>query len=184
MSERMTSGRRPAAIVLLIISFGTAIPAVADDTADVHRGAQYLAPFKKDLVTALKAGLAEGPAAAIDACRIEAPAIAERHSQAGVRIGRSSHRLRNPANVAPGWVSPILKEWLDSEAREPVVVELEGERIGYIEPIVAQPLCLTCHGEVLAPAISERIEALYPDDEAIGFNAGDLRGVFWVEFAR
>ena len=86
--------------------------------------------------------------------------------------------------MAPGWVSPILKEWLDSEAREPVVVELEGERIGYIEPIVAQPLCLTCHGEVLAPAISERIEALYPDDEAIGFNAGDLRGVFWVEFAR
>ena len=106
MSERMTSGRRPAAIVLLIISFGTAIPAVADDTADVHRGAQYLAPFKKDLVTALKAGLAEGPAAAIDACRIEAPAIAERHSQAGVRIGRSSGMLSDHYNPMTRTLAP------------------------------------------------------------------------------
>lgn len=180
----MRSGIGTAAIVLLLVSIGAGFPAVADDAVNSERGAQYLAPFKKDLMAALKAGLAEGPAAAIDACRIEAPAIAARHSGDGVRVGRSSHRLRNPANAAPGWVSPTLNEWLTSDTREPVIIELDGKRVGYIEPIIAQPLCLTCHGEALAPAISERIETLYPDDAATGFSAGDLRGVFWVEFAR
>jgi hypothetical protein len=180
----MRSGIGIAAIVLLLMLTGVGIPAIADDAAVSQRGADYLAPFKKDLMAALRAGLAEGPGAAIDACRIEAPAIAARHSGDGVRVGRSSHRLRNPANTAPDWVSPTLSAWLESGTREPVVIELDGERLGYVEPIIAKPLCLACHGEALAPAIAERIETLYPDDEATGFSAGDLRGVFWVEFAR
>ncbi len=184
MANGMTSITRAAAMIMLLVAIGASIPSVAGDAADSERGATYLAPFKKDLKAALKAGLAEGPAAAIDACRIEAPAIAERHSTDGVRVGRSSHRLRNPDNAAPGWVSPVLNAWLTSDSRQPVVIEIDSDRVGYIEPIIAQPLCLTCHGEALAPAIGERLEALYPDDEATGFSAGDLRGVFWVEFAR
>lgn len=184
MLEDRLFGARLTAACLLIATLAGSIPVLADGATDSDRGAQYLAPFKKDLMAALKSGLAEGPAAAIDACRIEAPAIAARHSHDGVSVGRSSHRLRNPDNEAPGWVSPVIDAWVDSDSREPVVVELDGNRVGYIEPIVAQPLCLTCHGENLAPAISERIETLYPDDQATGFAAGDLRGVFWVEFAR
>ena len=45
-----------------------------------------------------------------------------------------------------------------------------------------QPLCLTCHGSELAPGVAEQISELYPEDHAIGFEAGDLRGVFWLEF--
>lgn len=184
MASGMTAGAAAAATLVLLAATGASVPAGAGDAADSERGAAYLAPFKKDLKAALKAGLAEGPAAAIDACRIEAPALAEQHSADGVRVGRSSHRLRNPDNTAPEWVSPTLSAWLTSDSRTPVIVELDGDRVGYIEPIIAQPLCLTCHGEALAPAIGERLAALYPDDEATGFSAGDLRGVFWVEFAR
>ena len=177
----LTRRKHSRALAALIVAATVALPAAADD--DATRAAAYLAPFKQDLMGALKAGLAEGPAAAIDACRIEAPAIADRHSGDGVRIGRSSHRLRNPSNATPDWVSPTLNAWLASEDRTPVVVGIDADRLGYIEPIIAKPLCLTCHGETLAPAISERLEALYPDDQATGFSAGDLRGVFWVEFA-
>ena len=53
--------------------------------------------------------------------------------------------------------------------------------MGYVEPIRIQPLCLTCHGEALAPAVGARIRALYPEDAAAGFALGDLRGVWWVE---
>ena len=49
------------AIVLLLTSVGAGFPALADDTANSERGTRYLAPFKKDLMAALKAGLAEGP---------------------------------------------------------------------------------------------------------------------------
>jgi hypothetical protein len=43
-------------------------------------------------------------------------------------------------------------------------------------------LCLTCHGENLSDSISSKLSELYPEDRAVGYRAGDLRGVFWVEF--
>ncbi len=55
-------------------------------------------------------------------------------------------------------------------------------RVGYVEPITVQPLCLGCHGSTLAPGIADELNELYPDDRATGFAAGDFRGLFWVEF--
>ncbi len=151
--------------------------------AELARGAELLAPFKQDLQQALKSGLAEGPAEAIQVCRVAAPGIAESLSVDGVRVGRSSHKLRNPDNEAPDWVRPIMQAYLDDpSSRTPQAVELGSKRWGYVEPIVVQPLCLTCHGSALAPDISAQIAGLYPDDRATGFEAGDLRGVFWLEY--
>jgi hypothetical protein len=70
----------------------------------------------------------------------------------------------------------------DPSSREPLAVGLADNRWGYVEPIMLQPLCLTCHGSELAPGVAEQISELYPEDHAIGFEAGDLRGVFWLEF--
>jgi hypothetical protein len=153
------------------------------ETAEPSRGAALLAPFKRDLQKALKQGLAEGPAEAIEACRMEAPSIAARLSKDGVRVGRASHKLRNPANVAPAWVAPILARYLEHpDERAPQEIALGDDRAGRVEPILLQPLCLTCHGAELAPDVRARIDALYPDDQATGFEVGDLRGVFWVEY--
>jgi hypothetical protein len=151
-------------------------------TAEMARGAQLLQPFKAQMQQALKAGMAEGPVQAIDACRIRAPEIAAALSKDGVRVGRASHKLRNPDNAGPHWVGPVLDEYLASDRREPVEVALENGYIGYAEPILVQPLCLTCHGEVLAPDLESTIGTLYPDDQATGYTDGDLRGVFWVEY--
>jgi len=140
-------------------------------------------PFKQDLQKALKSGLADGPAAAIQVCRVKAPVIADALSVDGIRMGRSSHKLRNPDNTAPDWVGPIMQAYLDdTSSREPRAVELGGNRWGYVEPIIVQPLCLTCHGSELAPEVAAQIAELYPEDDATGFEAGDLRGVFWLEF--
>lgn len=150
---------------------------------ETDRGAQLLAPFKRDLQQALADGLAEGPEAAIGACRVQAPEIAARLSQDGIRVGRTSERLRNPANTAPSWVLPILSAFTDDPAeRTPRAVQIGEDRLGYAEPIVVQPLCLTCHGNDLSPELEARIRELYPQDQAQGYEAGDLRGVFWVEF--
>lgn len=147
------------------------------------RGAAYLAPFKQQLKRELQDGLAHGPFTAIDACKVEAPRIADSLSREGIRLGRTSHRLRNPDNAAPAWVEPILDVYLAGEEhRAPRTVPLADNREGYVEPIVLQPLCLACHGESLAPDVESQINALYPDDEATGFKVGDLRGVFWVEY--
>ncbi len=141
-----------------------------------------LQPFKRDLMAALQAGLAEGPAAAIDACRLQAPVIAAQQQSQRIRVGRTSHRLRNPANAAPAWVAPVLTAYLAEPAdAAPRTVSLADGAAGYVEPIRLQPLCATCHGRELAPDVARRIDELYPDDQATGFAVGELRGVFWVE---
>jgi hypothetical protein len=147
------------------------------------RGAALLMPFKKDLMATLTAGLAAGMDEAIAACNTQAPGIAARYSVDGVVLGRASHRLRNPANAAPDWVAPVLDDYLVADTKpEARVVEISAGRTGYVEPIFLGPQCLGCHGENLSPDVSDRLAELYPDDRATGFAAGDLRGVFWVEY--
>jgi hypothetical protein len=167
--------------ILLALTFAAAAAHAQD--AERARGAELLAPFKKDLQQALKSGLAEGPAEAIQVCRVTAPGIADALSVDGIRMGRSSHKLRNPDNTAPDWVSPIMQGYLDDPSgRTPRAVALADDRWGYVEPIIVQPLCLACHGSELAVDVAAQISELYPDDRATGFAAGDLRGVFWLEF--
>lgn len=171
---------RVAALVIGLSSAGAIVPAA--DAADLSRGAELLAPFKQQLKLALAEGLAEGPVAAIDVCRIKAPAIGRGLAIDHIRVGRTSHRLRNPDNVAPGWAEPILQAWLEGENPEPRTVAIAEGREGYVEPIRLQPMCATCHGEFLAPDVREAIAAAYPEDRAIDFAVGDLRGLFWVEY--
>lgn len=174
----LTSGAR----TLLAETPAAGNPAAEDATA---HGAALLLPFKRDLMSALTVGLAAGVEEAIQACSTQAPEIAARHSDLGVRVGRASHRLRNPANVAPDWVAPVLDAYLTPGGDlEPRVVELAGGGTGYIEPIMLSPPCLVCHGELIDPSVLTRLADLYPDDQATGFAVGDLRGVFWVEFPR
>jgi len=163
-------------------------PLVAERLGDVaaarlDRGRAAVQPFQLALQSALQAGMARGPAAAVDACRTRAPAIALEAAGPGVELGRSSHRLRNPANAPRPWVRPLLDDYV-AGGRAPRVVDLGGGRFGYVEPILTQPLCVACHGAQVDGAVAARIAELYPRDEATGFAAGDLRGLFWAEFAR
>jgi len=168
-------------VVIMVVACAAAA-AHAQQSALV-RGAELLAPFQRDLQGALQQGLAHGPAEAVAACRLQAPEIAQSRSQGGVRVGRASDRLRNPANVPPEWVRPILNAYLANPSdRAPRAVSLPNRQSGYVEPILLQPLCLTCHGDSVAPDLASRVKELYPQDRATGFRVGDLRGVFWVEF--
>jgi hypothetical protein len=162
-----------------------AIAAAGDARADEAiraRATTLLEPFKQALQQSLVQGLARGPVAAVESCHVEAAGLARAHAQDGILMGRSSHRLRNPKNAAPDWVQPILDRYVSEPLdRRPSTVSLRDGRSGYVEPILLKPLCVTCHGETLAPALAERIAELYPEDRATGFRPGELRGVFWVE---
>ncbi len=179
-----------AALVTVSLLTGTPSPAHGANGSDrLEKGRQTLAPFQAALQTALKEGLAKGPVDAVDACRIRAPAIAREASGTtpdgeAVAVGRTSHKLRNPANAPRDWVRPLLAAYLGQPAdRTPRVVELGDGGWGYVQPIVMQPLCLTCHGEAIAEPLRTRINSLYPGDGATGFTDGEFRGLFWAEFS-
>lgn len=46
--------------------------------------------------------------------------------------------------------------------------------------LVTQTMCLPSHGSSMAPSVEARLRELYPDDQASGFQEGDLRGIVWA----
>lgn len=120
-----------------------------------------------------------GPAAAILVCQQEAPQIARAvGQQQGVSIGRSGVRLRNPQNRPPSWASELVEMNTDV----PTFVTLSDDKAAALLPIKLQVQCLMCHGpkEQISPDVMAQLKKSYPQDQATGFNEGDLRGWFWV----
>ncbi|MCA9256769.1 MAG: DUF3365 domain-containing protein [Phycisphaerales bacterium] len=121
-----------------------------------------------------------GPAGAIDVCSKRAPEIADAAGKKhGVRIGRTSWKLRNPKNEPPVWAALLVDE---RPNKERYMVDDNG-RFGALMPIRVAGTCLKCHGgdSDLAPGVKDQLNKLYKDDQATGFKDGDLRGWFWVE---
>jgi len=138
--------------------------------------------LKMGLKTRLLAAMQEGGPAAVRVCAEEAEAIRARVAdETGVRVGRTSTKLRNPANAqAPDWA----KAYLDAPTRDGDTFAPWTERIAtearVVSPLVAEGVCLTCHGEAIPPEIGSAIDEHYPHDAARGFAEGDLRGVVWA----
>ena len=130
-----------------------------------------------ELTAALDAG---DPSAAIAVCKEKAPAVAVNvHETYGVRVGRTSHKLRNADNVAPEWADPYVKDMVE----DPTYLVGPNGELGALLPIKLRAECGMCHGpaEEIDDSIMAAISEVYPDDEAVGFVEGDLRGWFWVE---
>ncbi len=173
----------------ILLSIVALLPACKRSELDEAKwkeaGAEAILPFKKSLKGALVEGLKGGPIEAISACRAEAPKLAQAASVNGIKVGRTSSKLRNPSNAAKPWIQPWLARYeADPEQREPAVVLVDDETVGYVEPLFVQPLCVTCHGSALAPDLEKKLAELYPSDQATGYAAGDFRGVFWAELPR
>lgn len=175
--------RLVCAALALLACGGAALPDAGE--AWRERGAAVVQPFKQRLLAALTEALASGgPEKAIEVCRVWAPELAREAGSEQAEVGRTSLRLRNPANAPRPWMEPILSAWAsDPAAAKPRAVRLPSGAIGYAEPILTAPMCLACHGESLEPAVAAKLAASYPSDRATGFRAGDLRGAFWVELS-
>lgn len=123
-----------------------------------------------------------GPVAAIDVCRTQAPVIAASISnEYGLVVGRTSFRLRNPANRAPEWAVDLVEK----RVAGPTWLIAPDGRLGGLVPIRLKAECGMCHGPEaeISAEIRTAIHEGYPEDAATGFHEGDLRGWFWVEAA-
>ncbi len=141
------------------------------------------------LLKALEAG---GVANAVNQCQVDAMPITDSLSLVfDVNIRRTSLNLRNHKNT-PDRLERIQLEEYDSlfKMGGPIVPILDLSIPGYVNyyaPIFIGDLCTRCHGEVgktLANEDYKIIQRLYPEDAAIGYKAGDLRGMWTVKFKR
>ncbi len=145
--------------------------------------------LKMQLKQKLQMAMAEGPDKALEVCAVEAQAIRAKISHSsGVALGRSSLRLRTPADAAPDWV----QAWLDEQGERKVegvvgisrVDETPTGRVARVlEPIGIDKGCLGCHGpaDAIKPGVRDLLAKRYPTDAAIGYAEGDLRGALWAE---
>jgi len=162
----------------------------AEELKAIERAHAATDEIKSNFRTILKQELSKGgPAKALPACKVEAPKITAKSSGRAevIAVGRTSHRIRNPANTPPEWVKPYLDKFTaakPSEIPKHVLVELNHRHYGYLEPIFVEPICLNCHGKDLGKDLREAIRKDYPGDKAVGFNVGEFRGLLWLEMNR
>jgi hypothetical protein len=113
-------------------------------------------------------------------------------ARTGHYIRRVSLGYRNPVDVPDTYERGKLEEFdrlnrdskLENEYFE-VVREDGTEYARYMKPLVAGPMCITCHGakEDIPERVREILAEKYPDDRATGYKAGDVRGAISVKIA-
>lgn len=143
--------------------------------------------LKAELVAAMREG---GPSAAIHVCNERAPEIASTVSgDAGMDVGRTALRVRNPDNAPDAWETAQLESFLEliSAGATPAEIEavdivetVDGTRLRWMKPIMMDDVCVACHGTEVDPGLLTEIQTLYPEDAATGFEPSQLRGAFTV----
>jgi hypothetical protein len=160
-------------------------PIAANAMSESQKAQQELvatasAAMASELLGELEAALHSGGGpAGIQACREKAPEIAAKISgQYGVKIGRTSHRLRSPNNAVPAWAERQVAD----RAGEPAYLAGSGGELAALLPIRLRAECEMCHGPVesISEDVQRAIATFYPNDQAVGFVAGDVRGWIWV----
>lgn len=129
-----------------------------------------------------------GPEGAVSVCREQAPVMARTASeQSGWQVRRVSLRNRNPKAVPDAWERAALEDFdRRAAAGEPParlehaeMVDKDGRTVQrYMRALPTAELCLNCHGtpDRVTEAVAARLKALYPDDRAVGYRAGEIRG--------
>ena len=104
----------PTAVAMVVALCNvTAAFAHEDLAARVGASREALKPFAGALQEQLMSAMAVGgPAAAVEVCKTAAPEIAAAASDAqGWHIGRTSLKLRNPADTPYAWELAVLREF-------------------------------------------------------------------------
>ncbi|MBR9922502.1 MAG: DUF3365 domain-containing protein [Bacteroidetes bacterium] len=107
------------------------------------------------------------------------------------QIRRTSLKPRNPQNAPSPEEKAVLTTYQEQEAAgkelKPLIEEIDPKTIAFYAPIRTNELCLNCHGnpgETLKKSDYAIINGLYPDDAAIGYQAGELRGMWSIQFKK
>ncbi len=141
-----------------------------------------------NLIKAVNEG---GVAYAINFCNVHAyPLVDSLEKKFKAKIRRASHRSRNPKDIPTEYESKVLKEYQalleDGKVGNPKVELLDAHTLIYTKPIILDnQVCLNCHGipgdQILQENL-ELIKTLYPEDNAVGFQIGELRGIWSITF--
>ena len=144
----------------------------------------------KNLKNRLQIALKEGNiVAAIKICSSEAQDLTILNNTEKTTIKRISLKYRNPANKPNKKEELILKSFEErlqaGEGFKDLVFKqtttnYKEKTLTYIKAIPTKEVCLNCHGKNINSKVLKQININYPNDKAIGFSLGEIRGAFAV----
>jgi hypothetical protein len=112
--------------------------------------------------------------------------------QRGVFVRRVSFKNRNEGNSPDEYEKHILNKFqvmknggklTENPENIEIIIEDESKFLRYMKPIFIQAECLNCHGSEtdIQKETRELIAEKYPNDKAIDYKLGDLRGAVSVK---
>ena len=142
---------------------------------------EFAGQLKPELKKAMQEG---GPLHAVDICSKKAPQIAEEMSKnSGWSIKRVSSKHRNPNATPDQWEKKVLEAFEQKllsgvDPNQLIYTEVIDDSFRMMKAQPVEPVCLACHGEQIAPELNEKLDEVYPNDLARGYQLGQIRGAF------
>lgn len=182
-------------LVLLSASVVSAQPGPGPNQSAMQETRDIAAAMLKELGQTLQAAMADGgPENAIGVCKTQAPEIAMKLSMKHqLKVARVGTRARNPDMGVPNdWQTQAFKQFENRLAKGDKPYDIEfiqlvksgsyDLELRYAKPIVLQPMCTACHGtpEQISPEVKAKLDQLYPNDKAVNYKPGELRGAVVV----
>jgi len=178
-----------AYIIISLLSISQAFAVDTEQLTQKSRAA--IKALAGELKSTLQASMkASGPVDTVAMCQLQAPVIANKISQSkGMVVARTSLKYRNQKNKPDAWEKSVLEMFEQRKAKGEAVKTIEyseltehnGEKVfRYMKAIPTGEVCLMCHGSNVPQPVINKINSLYTDDKATGFNKGDIRGAFSV----
>ena len=151
--------------------------------------ATYTNAFRSEIMAPIKT---DGPVAGVGSYHTNIAELSSRLSeQSPFEIGRTALRLRNSENAPDAWEQATMESFVKqlAEGADPAKLEAyqvattpEGQRLlRYMSPIMMRDACLSCHGPDVRQDVKQEIAKYYPDDKAVGYRTGEMRGAYSLE---
>jgi len=169
--------------------------AILDTAKYLELGDDLVGETKRKISTTLVDAMEKGGVKyAAQFCNLVAYPIVDSMSRAhNVRIRRVSDKPRNPKDAMDEEEQKVFaifkaKAQMPNAELMPIVMQHDDGTVGYYAPIkISMPTCLKCHGEVGKDIKAEDykvLKSLYPNDVAVGYKEGELRGMFSIRFSK
>jgi len=150
----------------------------------------FMKDLKSILIKQIQSG---GVLKAVTVCSDTAQVLTNKFGmERGIYIKRVSLKNRNPNNYPDDFEKRILNQFellqqnkkLNNKTEfAEIITEGDYKYFRYLKPIIVQAECLNCHGSEtdIMPEVKNLIAQNYPDDKAIGYKPGELRGAVSIK---
>lgn len=173
----------------LVLSSTLLFSAGLSEEQAIQKGSSVAAALVQKLGGELKNQMqTSGATGALHFCSQNAQVLTDQiGKESGAQVKRVSLKNRNPINSASLEEKAILNEWekLQNSGKALPSHEIKANaQYTYYKPIlINNEACLKCHGDIASDSpLAKDIRATYPEDKAVGYKMGDLRGMIVVTF--